>query len=210
MTQRGVDVLSRVAVVACEDTRRTGLLLKHFGITARLVSYHEYNKRRRTPELLEVLHQGKSVALVSEAGTPGVSDPGFYLIRAAVEKGFRVIAVPGASALLAALTVSGLRTDRFAFEGFLPRRAGRRRARLRAVANEQRTLVFFESPNRVCRLLSEMRELLGDRQAVVCRELTKKFEEVLRGTLTELLERLSSDKVRGEVTIVVAGCERED
>ncbi len=210
MTERGVGVLSRVAVVACEDTRRTGLLLKHFGVSARLVSYHEYNKLRRTPELLEVVRQGRSVALVSEAGTPGVSDPGFYLIRAAIGEGFRVVAVPGASAVLAALTVSGLRTDRFAFEGFLPRRAGRRRSRLNAIKDEQRTMVFFESPSRVCRLLAEMREILGDRQAAVCRELTKKFEEVLRGKLSELLERFGREKVRGEVTVVVAGCERED
>ncbi|MBM3315092.1 16S rRNA (cytidine(1402)-2'-O)-methyltransferase [candidate division WOR-3 bacterium] len=210
MTRRAAEVLAGADVVACEDTRRTGLLLHRLGIRGRLVSYHEYNKLRRTPELLELLRQGKAVALVSEAGTPGVSDPGYYLIRTAIEQRFRVIPVPGASALLAAITVSGMPSDRFAFEGFLPRRAGRRKTRLAAVADETRTMVFFESPVRLVRLLVEMRELWGERQVVVCRELTKKFEETLRGTIGEVLEALGTGPVRGEVTVVVAGRERDD
>lgn len=205
MTPRGVSVLSSCDAVACEDTRRTGLLLRHFGIAPRLVSYHEYNKLRRTPELLEMLKQGKAVALVSDAGTPGISDPGFYLVRAAVERGFRVIPVPGASAVLAALVVSGLPTDRFAFEGFLPKRDGRRRRRLTDLANEKRTMVFCESARRVQRLLGEMQELWGERQVVVCRELTKKFEETLRGDLATLLAQLEQRELKGEVIVVVAG-----
>jgi 16S rRNA (cytidine1402-2'-O)-methyltransferase len=205
MTARAVDVLRDVDLVACEDTRRTGLLLVHFGISNRLTSYHEYNKLRRTPELLEMLRQGKRLALVTDAGTPGISDPGFYLIRAAVEAGFRVVPVPGASALLAGLVVSGLPSDRFAFEGFLPKRDGRRRRRLAGLAEEQRTMVFCESARRVHTLLSEMLELWGDRKVVVCREMTKKFEEVLRGTLESLVADLSGRELKGETVVVVAG-----
>jgi len=205
ITQRALDILANVDAVVCEDTRHTGLLLKHFGIQNRLISYHEYNKLRRTPEILELLSQGQAIAIVSDAGTPGISDPGFYLIRAAIEKGFRVIPVPGASALLAALVVSGLPSDRFAFEGFLPKRAGRRRKRLVALTQEDRTMVFCESTHRVKRLLTEIKELWGDRRVVVCRELTKKFEEVLRGSVSQLLEQLAGRELRGEVMVVVSG-----
>ncbi|MEO0050094.1 MAG: ribosomal RNA small subunit methyltransferase I, partial [candidate division WOR-3 bacterium] len=152
----------------------------------------------------------QAIALVSDAGTPGISDPGFYLIRAAIEKGFRIIPVPGASALLAALVVSGLPSDRFAFEGFLPKRAGRRRKRLLALAQEERTMVFCESARRVKRFLSEAKELWGDRKAVVCRELTKKFEEVLRGSVSQLLEQLAERELKGEVMVVIAGYEKRD
>ncbi len=207
MTLRALDVLAWVDAVACEDTRRTGLLLGHFGVKARLVSYHEYNKLSRTPEVLEMIVQGKRVALVTDAGTPGISDPGFYLIRAAIEKGLRVVAVPGASAILAALVVSGLPSDRFAFEGFLPKREGRRRKRLAGLKNEQRTMVFYESPRRLARLLAEMRELWGERRVVVGRELTKKFEEVVRGTLSDVLARFADRELKGETVVVVAGAE---
>lgn len=179
--------------------------MRRLGISSRLTSYHEYNKLRRTPELLEMLKQGKTVALVSEAGTPGVSDPGFYLIRSAVERGFRVLPVPGASALLAALIVSGLPCDRFVFEGFLPKREGRRQRRLVELAREPRTMVFFESPHRLTRLLSELQETFGERQVVVCREMTKRFEETIRGGIAEVRERLDGVELRGEVTVVVAG-----
>jgi 16S rRNA (cytidine1402-2'-O)-methyltransferase len=207
ITARAVEVLRDADVIACEDTRRTGMLLGHLGLRSRLVSYHEYNKLRRTPELLEMLRQGKRVALVSDAGTPGISDPGFYLIRAAVEAGQRVSPVPGASALLAALVVSGLPSDRFAFEGFLPKRDGRRRRKLAALAGEDRTMVFCESARRVHRLLGEMLELWGDRRAVVCRELTKKFEETIRGTLSGIIEQVGGRELKGEAVVVVAGGE---
>jgi 16S rRNA (cytidine1402-2'-O)-methyltransferase len=205
MSQRAVETLAAADIIACEDTRHSGLLLAHFGVHNRLTSYHEYNKLRRTPELLEMLRQGKSVALITDAGTPGISDPGFYLIRAAVEAGFRVSPVPGASALLAALVVSGLPSDRFAFEGFLPKRDGRRRRRLSDLAGEGRTMVFCESARRVARLLGEMHELWGERRVVVCREMTKRFEETLRGTLGEVLAAIEGRELKGETVVVVAG-----
>lgn len=210
ITQRALTVLAGVDLIACEDTRRTGLLLKNFGITNRLISYNEYNKLRRTPEILTVLSQQRAVALVSDAGTPGISDPGFYLIRAAIEQGIRVIPVPGASAILAALVVSGLPSDRFVFEGFLPKRAGRRRKRLAALVAETRTMIFLESARRVIRLLNEIGELFGDRRVVVCRELTKKYEEIIRGRVSEVLEQLISREIKGEVVVVVSGHEGRD
>jgi 16S rRNA (cytidine1402-2'-O)-methyltransferase len=210
ITQRAVEVLAAADLVACEDTRRTGLLFSHYGIQNRLIQYHEYNKLRQTPQLLELLRQGKRVALVTDAGTPGISDPGFYLIRAAVEAGLRVSPVPGASALLAALVVSGLPSDRFAFEGFLPKRDGRRRRRLADLVREERTMVFCESARRVVRLLSEMLELWGERRVVVCREMTKRFEEVLRGTLGEVLAAIGDRELKGETVVVVAGNERNN
>ncbi len=209
MTHRAVAVLGGVDAIACEDTRRTRRLLAHFTISNRLLSYHEYNKLRRTPELLELLRQGRSVALVSDAGTPGISDPGFYLIRAAADAGFRVIPVPGASSLLAALVISGLPSDRFAFEGFLPKRDGRRRKRISALAQESRTMVFCEAARRVKTVLTEMLELWGDRRAVLCRELTKKFEETLRGRLSEIVAAVGERELKGETVLVVAGHGRD-
>lgn len=210
ITQRALTVLGQVELIACEDTRRTGLLLKHFGITNRLISYNEYNKLRRTPEILELLRRQQAVALVSDAGTPGISDPGFYLIRAAIEEGIRVIPVPGASSILAALVVSGLPSDRFIFEGFLPKRAGRRRKRLLPLAREPRTIIFLESARRLLRLLKEIAEVLGDRKVVVCRELTKKYEEIIRGRVSEVLELLTPKNIKGEVVVVVGGYEERD
>ncbi len=210
ITQRALVVLKETDIIVCEDTRRTGMLLKHFGIENRLISFNEYNKQRRTPLILDLLAQGKAVALVSDAGTPGISDPGFYLIRAAIEKGYRVTPVPGASAVLAGLVVSGLPSDRFAFEGFLPKRTGRRKKRLLALVKEPRTMVFCESAVRLRRLLSEVLGILGDRRAVVCRELTKKFEEIIRGRISELLAVLATRAVKGEVVVVVAGYEERN
>jgi 16S rRNA (cytidine1402-2'-O)-methyltransferase len=212
MTQRAVDVLGTVDLIACEDTRRSGLLLQRFQIRNRLTSYHEFNKVSRTPALIERLQQGGRIALITDAGTPGISDPGFYLIRAAVRAGLPVIPVPGASALLAGLVVSGLPSDRFAFEGFLPKRDGRRRKRLAALADEERTTVYCESARRVKRLLAEMAELWGDRDVVVCRELTKRFEEVLRGRISEVLAEIGDRELKGETVVVVAGAgeERQD
>ena len=210
MTRRAVDVLRAVDLVACEDTRHSGLLLQHFQIRNRLTSYHEYNKVSRTPELIERLQQGGRIALITDAGTPGISDPGFYLIRAAVRAGIVVIPVPGASALLAGLVISGLPSDRFAFEGFLPKREGRRRKRLAALKGEERTTVYCESARRVKRLLEEMLELWGDREVVVCRELTKRFEEVLRGKVTDVLAKIGDRELKGETVVVVAGAGGED
>jgi len=210
MTQRAVDVLGTVDLIACEDTRRSGLLLQHFHIRNRLTSYHEYNKVSRTPSLIEHLQRGGRIALITDAGTPGISDPGFYLIRAAVRAGLPVIPVPGASALLAGLVVSGLPSDRFAFEGFLPKRDGRRRKRIAALASEERTTVFCESARRVKRLLEEMLRLWGDREVVVCRELTKRFEEVLRGKTSDVLAQIGDRELKGETVVVVAGAGEEE
>jgi 16S rRNA (cytidine1402-2'-O)-methyltransferase len=210
MTNRAVEVLKSVDLIACEDTRHSGLLLQHYHIRNRLTSYHEYNKVSRTPELLTQLQQGRRIALITDAGTPGISDPGFYLIRAAVRAGVAVIPVPGASALLAGLVVSGLPSDRFAFEGFLPKRDGRRRKRLAALKTEQRTTVYCEAARRAKRLLEEMLELWGDREVVVCRELTKRFEEVLRGKLTEVLAKIGERELKGETVVVVAGAGEEE
>ena len=209
MTHRAVDVLKSVDLIACEDTRHSGLLLQHFHIRNRLTSYHEYNKVSRTPELIEQLKLGRRIAVITDAGTPGISDPGFYLIRAAVRAGLAVYPVPGASALLAGLVVSGLPSDRFAFEGFLPKRDGRRRKRLAALKDEERTTIYCEAARRVKRLLEEMLELWGDRDVVVCRELTKRFEETLRGKVTDVLAQIGDRELKGENVVVVAGPGRE-
>ena len=209
MTQRAVEILKAVDLIACEDTRHSGLLLQHYHIRNRLTSYHEYNKVSRTPELIEQMRQGRRIAVITDAGTPGISDPGFYLIRAAVRAGIAVIPVPGASALLAGLVVSGLPSDRFAFEGFLPKRDGRRRKRLAALKDEERTTVYCEAARRVKRLLDEMLELWGDRDVVVCRELTKRFEETLRGKITSVLEQIGDRELKGETVVVVAGAGEE-
>ncbi|HXF73565.1 MAG TPA: 16S rRNA (cytidine(1402)-2'-O)-methyltransferase, partial [Actinomycetota bacterium] len=205
LTERARETLARVDLVACEDTRRTGRLLRGIGVAARLVSFFEGNEARRTEELLAALREGRDVALVSDAGMPGLSDPGGRLVRAAVEAGVEVRVVPGPSAAIAALVVSGLPTDRFAFEGFLPREAGPRRSRLAALAAEPRTVVLFESPRRVRALLREVREVLGDRRVALCRELTKLHEEVLRGRASEVLAALGDRDPRGEVVLVVEG-----
>jgi 16S rRNA (cytidine1402-2'-O)-methyltransferase len=204
ISYRSVRILREADLVACEDTRRTGLLLKHYGISARLDSYHDFNKEKKGPVLIEWLLSGRSVAVVTDAGTPGISDPAFNLVRDAAERGIPVVPVPGACAAIAALTVSGLPTDRFLFEGFLPAKKGRV-SRLEALASETRTLVLYESPHRLLRTLEDLKKTLGNRRAAVCRELTKKFEEVLRGTLEELTTAFSNRAVQGEFVLVVHG-----
>jgi len=198
--------LAEADLVACEDTRLTGRLLAHLGVKARLVSYHEANERERAAELAGEIAAGKRVALVSDAGMPGVSDPGHDLIGACLARGLPVEVVPGPSAVLAALVLSGLPTDRFCFEGFLPRKPGPRDRRLAELAGERRTMVFFEAPHRVLATLTAMAEAFGPgRPAAVARELTKLHEEALRGPLAELRDRLEAQGARGELTIVVGG-----
>ncbi len=210
VTERARRVLAEVDVIACEDTRRTRGLLSHLGIPApRLVSFFEGNEERRVPGLLDHLRAGRSVALVTDAGMPAVSDPGYRLVAASVEEGIEVDAVPGPSAAVIALALSGLPTDRFAFEGFLPRRPGERRRRLEALGEEARTVVLFESPRRLPSLLREATEFLGDRRAAVARELTKLHQEVVRGSLSELAERFA-EPPRGEVVVVVEGASRAE
>jgi 16S rRNA (cytidine1402-2'-O)-methyltransferase len=205
LTDRARETLAAVDVLAAEDTRRTGRLLAHAGIRRPMVSLFEGNERERTRQLLERLRAGEDVALVSDAGMPTISDPGFRLVRACVEEGIDVRVVPGPSAVTAALAVSGLAVDRFAFEGFPPRRVGERRARLRSLAHDPRTVVFFESPQRVVRLLGEVLAELGDRRMALARELTKLHEEVIRGRVSEVLARLEGAEPRGEVVVVLEG-----
>ncbi|MFD4573471.1 16S rRNA (cytidine(1402)-2'-O)-methyltransferase [Streptomyces sp. NPDC058417] len=199
--------LARADVIAAEDTRRLRRLTQALGVTpkGRVVSYFEGNESARTPELVDALLGGARVLLVTDAGMPSVSDPGYRLVAAAVEKDVRVTAVPGPSAVLTALALSGLPVDRFCFEGFLPRKAGERLTRLREVAEERRTLVYFEAPHRLDDTLAAMAEVFGaDRRAAVCRELTKTYEEVRRGPLADLAE-WAAEGVRGEITVVVTG-----
>ena len=205
ITLRALRVLREVDVIAAEDTRRTRKLLARYEIHTPLTSYHEGNERAKAETLVQRLEAGESVALVSDAGTPTISDPGYRLVRAAAGKGLPVTPAPGASAAVAALSVCGLATDRFVFQGFLPSRRGRRREKLQELRDDDRTAVYYEAPRRVRDTLSDMREILGDRAALVGRELTKVHEELLRGTLSELAERLDRDAPRGEFVIVVAG-----
>ncbi len=204
-------LLADADVVAAEDTRKFGMLLRRLQVVARgrIVSFYEGNEEARTGELLEAIAAGQTVALVTDAGMPSVSDPGYRIVKACIENNLRVTAMPGPSAVLTALAVSGLPTDRFCFEGFLPRKSGERRARLTSVAGETRTMVFFEAPHRLADFLADAADVLGaDRAAVVCRELTKPYEEVVRGTLATLRE-WAADGVRGEVTLVLGGAEEQ-
>jgi len=206
---RAQRLLGEVSVVACEDTRHSGRLLAAFGIKARLASLHEHNEERQAPGLLARLEAGEDIALISDAGTPLLSDPGFRMVRAAAAAGLDVRPVPGPSAITAALSVAGLPTDRFAFEGFMPAKAAARRARLQSLADEPRTLVFFEAGNRLAALLADAAAALGDeRAAAVARELTKLHETVYRGTLAKLAADLAEDPdaSRGEVVLTVQGC----
>jgi 16S rRNA (cytidine1402-2'-O)-methyltransferase len=204
ITLRALRVLKEVDVIACEDTRHTRVLLDHYGIKGKLTSYHEHNERARAEELGALLAEGKSIALVSDAGTPAISDPGFRLARFAAERGAQVVPLPGATAFVAALVASGLPTDEFFFGGFLPARSTQRRARLTEARSISSTLVFYEAPHRVAESLRDAREILGEREAVVARELTKMHEEIMRGRLSDLAERFASgDAARGEMVVVI-------
>jgi 16S rRNA (cytidine1402-2'-O)-methyltransferase len=206
VTLRAVRVLREVALVACEDTRRTAVLLRAHGISTPTTSYFEHNERWKGARILEALRAGRDVALVSDAGTPGISDPGYRLVRDARAEGLPVVPVPGPSAAVAALSVSGLPTDRFLFVGFLPAKSAARREALRALGGARETLVLYESPVRVTALLADAEELLGDREAFLCREATKVHEEYRRGRLSELRTRLEErGGTRGEIVLVVAG-----
>ena len=200
VTRRALRVLGEADVVACEDTRRTRTLLEHFGIRARTLSYHEHNERERAEELVRLLEAGGTVALVSDAGTPGINDPGYRVVRACVERNLSVVPVPGPTAFVAALTASGLPTDEFYFGGFLPARSHARRERLAAVKTLRATLVFYETPHRLAHALADAREVLGEREAAVARELTKMHEEIVRGRLSELAESFAPEgTARGEM-----------
>ena len=210
LSERARETLASADLIAAEDTRRTGRLLAHIGVKTRMVSLFEGNERKRVDEVLERLREGATVALVSDAGMPSISDPGFLLLRAAVDAGVEVGVVPGPSAVTAALVVSGLPTERWVFEGFLPRRASDRLARLRALANDPRTVVLFESPLRVVALLRDVLDELGDRRAALARELTKLHEEVVRGRVSEVLAAVDASEPRGEIVLVLEGAEPPD
>lgn len=204
ITLRALRVLRECDVVAAEDTRRSGQLLKHFEISKPLLSYFQFNEARRSEEIIERLRRGEKVALVTDAGSPGISDPGERVVKAAIAAGFRVEAVPGPCALVAGLTASGLPTDEFHFIGFLPHKSGQRRNKLESLQAFDGTLVLYESPYRIEKLLGELAEVIPERQVVLARELTKKFEEFLRGTPAELLERTKQRSLKGEFVVVIA------
>jgi len=203
---RALETLKDAAIIAAEDTRHTKKLLNHFEINTQLISYHQHNARERSQQLLEKLRAGQDVALVSDAGMPAISDPGFVIVAEAVANGLRVAPIPGPSASLAALVVSGLPTDRFVFEGFLPRKKEEVKKRLQALLDEDRTIIIYEAPHRIIKTLALCVEYLGaERRAVIARELTKKFEEILRGTLGELEDILAKRDIKGEFCLIIGG-----
>lgn len=204
ITGRALRILREVDLIACEDTRHTRVLLNHYGIKTRTLSYHEHNERERAAELGALLEDGAKIAVVSDAGTPGINDPGFRLVGEAIKRGAAVVPVPGATALVAALVASGLPTDQFFFGGFLPARSTPRRARLAEVRALSSTLIFYEAPHRLAQSLADAREILGEREAAVARELTKLHEEIARGRLSELAERFASaTATRGEIVLLI-------
>jgi 16S rRNA (cytidine1402-2'-O)-methyltransferase len=205
ITLRALRVLKEVDVVAAEDTRHTQVLLNHYGIQRPLTSYHEHNEKTKAEDLVKRLLEGQDIALVSDAGTPAISDPGFRLVAQAVDAGIRIIPLPGASALTAVLSAAGLPTDRVAFEGFLPAKKKQRREKLQALRDEARTLVFYEAPHRLAEALDDIYQLLGDRKAVLAREVSKVHEEFLRGRISELIHALQRREIRGEFTLIVSG-----
>jgi 16S rRNA (cytidine1402-2'-O)-methyltransferase len=202
---RALRILKEVDLIAAEDTRHTHHLLSHYGIETALTSYHEHNERRKTQVLIERLRRGANIALVTDAGTPVISDPGYRLVTAAIDAAIKVTPIPGASAVMAVVAASGLPPDRFGFEGFLPSSKKERRARLLALKDDTRTLVFYEAPHRIKESLSDLGEILGDRDVVVAREVTKLHEEFRRGSASELAAQLGNQEVRGEITLAVSG-----
>lgn len=208
ITKRALDVLASVDLVACEDTRNSGNLLSKFELKKRLISYHDFNERSRARQLLDELQEGRSVAVVTDSGSPGISDPAFRVVQIALENDIEIIPLPGPTALIPALTASGLPTDRFMFEGFLSHKSAAKKRRLEELADFAHTLVFYESPHRVPQTLAAMKEVLGDRRACLAREISKKFEEFVRGSISSILEQIAGRPVKGEVVLVVAGAER--
>ncbi len=208
MTFRAVEILKSVDLIAAEDTRNSGFLLKHFGIETQMTSYHDHNEQSKSEDLISMLNAGKSIAVITDAGTPGISDPAQILVEKAISNNIRVESIPGACAAISGLIVSGLPTDQFVFEGFLPHKKGRQ-TRLKLLAEEHRTIIFYESPYRVKKLLEEIKEFIGDRKVSASRELTKKFEETVRGTCSELIGHFTKSEPRGEFVVTVEGISKK-
>ncbi|MFA5840112.1 MAG: 16S rRNA (cytidine(1402)-2'-O)-methyltransferase [Candidatus Margulisiibacteriota bacterium] len=209
ITYRAIRILSEVDLIAAEDTRQTKILLDRYQIHTPLTSYHKFNIKAKTQHIVDLLKQGKKIALVSDSGTPGISDPGYELIKVAAEQGIRVEPIPGPSAVIAALSAAGLPTDRFVFEGFLQKKPGKKRKALSALSKEDRTIIIYESPFRLLKTLDEIKNIFGSRPLAVCRELTKKFEEIVRGSAQEVLEYFKTKAVKGEIVIVISGQEAQ-
>ncbi|MGI6361524.1 MAG: 16S rRNA (cytidine(1402)-2'-O)-methyltransferase [Bacillota bacterium] len=206
ITLRAIKTLKEVDVIAAEDTRHSRRLLNHLAIQKPLTSYFQHNELSKSEQLIKMLLAGKDVAIISDAGTPLISDPGYELVKAAISAGIDLVPIPGASAVLSILTVSGLKAERFVFEGFVPREKKHRRRHLQKLAREERTMVFYEAPHRLCAFLADLKEIFGQRQLVVGRELTKRFEEFKRGSVAEIQVYFSEHEPRGEFTIAVEGC----
>jgi 16S rRNA (cytidine1402-2'-O)-methyltransferase len=204
ITYRAVKVLTSVDLVAAEDTRKTKILLDHYHISKPMMSYYSYNEQARAPQLIEKLLSGQSVALVSDAGTPGISDPAFHIVQQALENGVSIIPIPGPTAFISALIASGLSTDRFVFEGFLPQKKGRK-TKWESLKSESRTIIIYESPHRIIKTLTDIHTYLGTRKVVVARELTKKFEEIVRGSVQSVLTELSKKSPKGEYVVIIEG-----
>jgi 16S rRNA (cytidine1402-2'-O)-methyltransferase len=209
ITLRALRILKEVNLIAAEDTRHTILLLRHFGIQTPLTSYFEGNELKKKEFILSKLKQGDRVALVSDAGTPGISDPGFRLIQTAIETRIPIVPIPGPSAAIAALSVSGLPTDAFLFKGFLPHKSKKRRDLLKQLGEVRETLILYESPHRITEILDDILIILGDREMVLTRELTKIYEEVLRGKVSEIKEQIGERKLKGEITLIISGKTRK-
>ena len=205
ITLRALKILKKVKLIAAEDTRHTKKLLNHYQINTKITSYYEYNKFRKAPHLVEILKNGQDIALVSDAGMPGISDPGYVLINLALKNNIKIIPIPGISALITALVVSGLPTDKFVFEGFLPRKIKERKRYFKSIENEERTAIFYETPHRLKRALKDMLVVWGERKIVIARELTKMYEEIIRGKLSQVLTEISTKEIKGEITLVVQG-----
>ncbi|MBN1547302.1 MAG: 16S rRNA (cytidine(1402)-2'-O)-methyltransferase [Syntrophaceae bacterium] len=205
ITLRAIRILKEVTLIAAEDTRRTRILLQHYNIKTPLTSLYEQNESTKSPALVARIKAGQSIACVTDAGTPGISDPGYRFVQLAIAEGINVVAIPGVSALITALCVSGLPMDHFVFQGFLPDGKGKKKAALQSLRDDHRTQIFYESPNRLIATLKAIREILGNRFVVVARELTKVYEEVVRGDVEEVLWSFAEKKVRGEITLIVAG-----
>jgi len=206
ITLRALRILKEVDLIGAEDTRKTKILLRHYNIKKSTTSYFEHNEKFKTASLIRDLKSGKKIALVSEAGTPTVSDPGYRLVREAINQSIPIVPIPGVSAAIAGLSVSGLPVHRFAFEGFLPSKPGKRKNFLKKISSEERTLIFYESPYRIAATIKDMIAIFGDRPATLAREITKLHEEALRGMLSTIFKHLENVKVKGEITLIVEGC----